>query len=124
MILLALSLAAAPLCIARVHDGDTIRLCSGERVRLVNIDAPELFGSERCSRAAARRLAGSRNPPWCDYGKGERARDALARFVSDGTVRLQRVGTDHYGRTLARVTVNGKDAGRYLISSGLARPWR
>ena len=41
--LLALSLAAA--CVATVHDGDTVRLCSGERVRIANIDAPELTGS-------------------------------------------------------------------------------
>ena len=124
MLFLALSLAAAPVCIARVHDGDTVRLCSGERIRIEDIDAPELFRSERCSAAAARRLEGSRNPPWCDYSKGERARDALAQFLAEGPVRMQRTGTDHYGRTLARLSVNGVDAGRYLISIGLARRWR
>ncbi|WP_292940079.1 thermonuclease family protein [Novosphingobium sp.] len=124
MLLLALSLAAAPVCIARVHDGDTVRLCSGERIRIEDIDAPELFRSQRCSPAAARRLEGSRNPPWCDYTKGERARDALALFLAHGPVKLKRTGTDRYGRTLARIWVNGVDAGRYLISRGLARRWR
>jgi endonuclease YncB( thermonuclease family) len=124
MLLLALSLAAAPVCIARVHDGDTVRLCSGERIRIEDIDAPELFRSERCSAGAARRLAGSRNPPWCDYTKGERARAALAAFLATGQPRITRFGTDSYGRTLARITVNGVDAGRYLMSRGLARRWR
>ena len=123
MILIALSLAAAPLCIETVHDGDSVRLCSGERVRLDDIDAPEVFGSPRCSRASVRRLMESRNPAWCDYTQGERARNALARFLASGSVLLQRTGMDHYGRTLARLTVNGQDAGRYLISRGLARPW-
>ncbi|WP_179504335.1 MULTISPECIES: thermonuclease family protein [unclassified Sphingomonas] len=105
-----------------VHDGDTIR-CGAERVRLVNIDAPELAGSERCSRASRRRLAGSRNPSWCDYMLGERSRDALAALVDGGTTTIAPVGRDRYGRILARVTVDGRDAGAYLIRHGLARPW-
>lgn len=124
MLLLALSLAATPICIARVHDGDSIRLCSGERVRIANIDAPELFGSERCSATAARRLRESANPPWCDYAKGERARDALAAFLVRGSIQLQRVGIDRYGRTLARISAGGRDVGDYLIEQGLARRWR
>ena len=124
MLLLALSLAATPVCIARVHDGDTVRLCSGERIRIMDIDAPELFRSERCSPPSVRRLQYSPNPAWCDYTKGERARGALAQFLSHGTIRLQRTGTDRYGRTLARISVNGVDAGRYLIRRGLARRWR
>jgi micrococcal nuclease len=124
MLLLALSLAATPVCMARVHDGDTVRLCSGERIRIVDIDAPELFRSERCSPARVAQLADSPNPAWCDYTKGERARDALAQFLSRGQIRLQRTGTDRYGRTLARISVGGVDAGRYLIRLGLARRWR
>lgn len=106
-----------------VHDGDTIR-CGAERVRLVNIDAPELAGSERCSRASRRRLAGSRNPAWCDDALGERSRDALAALVAQGSTTLEPVGRDRYGRLLARVSVNGQDAGAYLIGQGLARRWR
>lgn len=121
--LLALALATFPACVARVSDGDTIRLCSGERVRLMGIDAPELVGSERCSTKSRARLAGSRNPSWCDYSKAERSRAALARFIARGTVRVERHGLDRYRRTLARVTVNGRDAGEWLISLGLARPW-
>ena len=37
---------------------------------------------------------------------------------------ITRLGTDPYGRTLATVSVNGVDAGDYLVAQGLARPWR
>jgi len=41
-------LAAAVLCLSpTVHDGDTIR-CGSERVRIANIDAPELSDSPKC----------------------------------------------------------------------------
>lgn len=120
-----MSLAAAvSVCVARVTDGDSLRLCSGERVRLIGIDAPELIGSSRCAPAALARLKNSRNPPWCDHARGEQARAALAQFIASGPVQIERRGLDAYGRTLARVTVNGRDAGDRLISRGLARPWR
>jgi len=106
-----------------VHDGDTIR-CGVERVRIVNIDAPELNGSERCSQASRRRLAGSRNPAWCDGTLGIRSRDALAALLSQGTTRIVPVGRDRYGRLLARVVVDGRDAGAYLVNIGLARRWQ
>ena len=117
--LIALLALAAAICIApAVHDGDTIR-CGRERVRLVNIDAPEVPGSPRCED-----LRKGRNPSWCDYRLGERSRSALSAFLAAGTVQIERKGRDQYGRTLARVTVNGKDAGAYLVSRGLARWWR
>lgn len=99
-----------------VHDGDTIR-CGAERIRLADIDAPELPGSPKCER---------RRSPYtnCDYAAGMRARDALRGFLARGPVSIERIGTDRYGRTLARVTVNGVDAGRYLVRRGLARWWR
>ena len=40
-----------------------------------------------------------------------------------GPVKIQRQGLDQYGRTLARVVVNGIDAGEWLIRRGLARRW-
>lgn len=114
---------AAAVCLAvQVHDGDTIR-CGAERIRVANIDAPELPGSPRCDAARVRQLAGSRNPAWCDYQRGQQARDALAAFLATGPVMVIRYGTDRYGRTLARLMVNGKDAGQYLRSLGLARRW-
>ncbi|PNU06488.1 thermonuclease family protein [Novosphingobium guangzhouense] len=119
-----MSLILAAACIASVHDGDTVRLCSGERVRLANIDAPEVAGSPRCTARNRARLANSKNPPWCDTERGSASRDALRAFLSSGLPSIQRNGSDRYGRTLATLSVNGVDAGSYLIASGLAKPWR
>lgn len=104
-------------CILSVHDGDGIRLCSGERIRIANIDAPEMSGSPKCEDRR-------RSYAWCDFALGVRSRDALRAFVRTGPVALQRQGADRYGRTLANVSVNGKDAGSHLIGLGLAKPWR
>ena len=114
MFLLTL-LAPAALCIDHVHDGDTFTLCGGEKIRLADIDAPELPASPKCSR---------RKTGWCDYNLGYRSRDALQWFLASGPVVIQRRGTDPYGRTLAVATVNGQSAGAYLIHLGLARRWR
>jgi len=99
----------------KVHDGDTIR-CGTERVRLLDIDAPELPGSPKCEGYRAARA-------WCDFDTGYKSRDALREFLAQGPVGLHRQGKDKYGRTLAVVEVNGQSAGQYLISLGLARPW-
>jgi endonuclease YncB( thermonuclease family) len=117
-------LAAAGLCIASIHDGDTLRLCDGERVRLSNIDAPDLQDSPRCSPQKRQRVAGPKNPAWYDYRAGEQSRNALRAFVLAGRVSIERFGQDRYGLTLARIYVGNQDAGEYLISRGLARPWR
>lgn len=112
-----IALAAAFICASPiVHDGDTIR-CGSERVRIANIDAPELPDSPKCHDRRA-------SYAWCDYQAGYASRDALAAFLQQGAVRVERVGVDRYGRTLARVLVNGQDAGSYLIGLGLAKPWR
>ena len=110
------ALAAAAVCVSPVvHDGDTIR-CGAERVRLVDIDAPELPGSPRCTDL--------RRSGWCDFELAYQSRDALRTFLGAGPVEIQREGVDRYGRTLARVLVRGRDAGAYLVEIGLAKPWR
>lgn len=117
MSLLHILASGAALCASpSVHDGDTIR-CGAERIRIANIDAPELPDSPKCRD---RRKPSS----WCDYQKGYAARDALQAFLAGRGARIQRLGPDRYGRTLARITVNGKDAGAYLVGLGLARWWK
>lgn len=114
---LGLAASAALACASvTVHDGDSIR-CGGERIRIANIDAPEMPDSPKC-KDARRKYA------WCDFQLAYDARDALSALLSRGEVQIRRLGTDPYGRTLARVTVNGIDAGEYLVSKGLARRWR
>ncbi len=101
-----------------VVDGDTFWL-DGEKIRIVNIDAPETPGSARCKE-----LRFGKNPSWCDYSLGIKARDGLLAFLSGGEMEIFRQGQDKYGRTLANVAVNGRDAGDYLIANGLARAWQ
>lgn len=114
---LPLILAAAILCTSpSVYDGDSLK-CRSERIRIANIDAPELPGSPKCEDAR-------RSYAWCDFATGYRARDALRAFLAGGRVMFERQGQDRYGRTLARVTVNGQDAGEYLVRQRLARRWR
>lgn len=107
-------IAAATICIAYVHDGDSIRLCDVERIRIANIDAPELPGSPKCER-------GRRG--WCDFRLAAQSREALQVFLASGPVAIQRQGQDAHGRTLARVSAGGRDAGQYLVRAGLARRW-
>lgn len=121
-LLLALtSPAAAPgdqFCIARIHDGDTIRRCDGQRLRLADIDAPELRGSPACATPQQRATR------WCDYEAGIAARDALAGLMASGSVQIVYLGrNDRYRRPLVRVLVGGRDAGEMLIARGLARRW-
>jgi micrococcal nuclease len=116
MPIFAILAAATTLCVGSVHDGDTIRTCEGERIRIENIDAPEMRGSPKCND---RRRNG-----WCDYPLALQSRDALAAFLAKGHAKILRSGKDRYGRTLATIAVRGRDAGEYLIAQGLARPWR
>ena len=79
---------AEPIDHCTATDGDTIR-CSGERIRLLGIDAPEL--PDHCRRG--RRCAPG--DPWAS------TRSLSGAMV--GRLTIDRVGTDHYGRTLALV---------------------
>ncbi len=92
-----------PTC---VIDGDTIRL-EGERIRLLAIDAPELF-SPRCE---------------AEYQLAAHARDRLADILSAEPWRVVRDGTDRYGRTLAKLRLERGWAGTILVREGLAHWW-
>lgn len=101
-----------------VVDGDTFWI-KGEKVRIVGIDAPETSGSDRCKY-----LRSGKNPSWCDFELGSKARTALGTLLSRGPVKIHRQGQDKYGRTLATVSVNGRDVGGALFEQGFARRWR
>jgi micrococcal nuclease len=94
----------------RAIDGDTIA-CGAARIRILNIDTPELGAHARCPAEAA--LA-------------ERARQFTARRLAAGTVEIRLDGKrprDRYGRALAWVLVDNRDLGEELIAAGLARRW-
>ncbi|WP_082438732.1 MULTISPECIES: thermonuclease family protein [unclassified Sphingomonas] len=89
-------------------DGDTLR-CDRERIRLLAIDAPELPG--HCRR-------GRRCVPGDPYASTR----SLAEMLS-GRAEIARVARDRYGRTLARVRVNGVDLSDYQLRTGAAQRW-
>lgn len=100
----ALSLCTAGPRFTCVHDGDTF-WHRGEKIRISDIDTPELNG--QC--ATERELA-------------KKARNRLLSIMQE-PYRINRHGEDRYGRTLAVVTVNGRSVGDMLVSEGLARTW-
>ena len=113
---MSIILAGAALCQSPfVEDGDTIR-CGTERVRLAQIDAPELSSNPRCWKRGTHYL-------WCDETAGLKARAALERFLAQGKVRIVRLGYDRFGRTVARVYVQGSDASEHLRQLGLVKRW-
>lgn len=93
---------------ASVVDGDTVRI-HGTRMRLLDIDAPEIF-HPRCAR---------------ETEIGAAAKTRLAELLAAGPMRLADSGErDDYGRPLVRINVNGQDVGQVLMREGLAVVWR
>jgi micrococcal nuclease len=92
--------------IRRVVDGDTLVLESGERVRLIGIDTPELARDGRPAE------------PWA-----EEARDYLRQAVDGGGISLgfDREERDQYGRRLAYVYRQGRLINEEIIRQGLSR---
>jgi micrococcal nuclease len=93
--------------VARVGDGDTIDLADGSRVRLVQIDAPEL-GEGEC------------------YGR--QAAEALRELLPEGaTVRLEpdpRLDdVDRFGRLLRYVHLGDTNVNLELVRRGAASVW-
>jgi micrococcal nuclease len=108
-LILASTVAMAETGPCRAIDGDTF-VCFGERIRLENIDAPELHA--RCEREL-------------DAAK---AAKLFAQHALDGSMRIEvvvfeRRSKDRYGRTLAKVLVDGDDLGELIVAAGLARPY-
>jgi endonuclease YncB( thermonuclease family) len=93
--------------VSEVVDGDTIRLANGTRVRLVQIDAPELRGGECYARAARQHLIALLPA------------DSRIRLAFDP--RLDRI--DRFGRQLAYLFVGGKNLNLALVRRGAAAPW-
>lgn len=92
------------------HDGDTIALRNGQRVRLVQIDTPEVFFGVECYGRAASRTTKALLPV------GSRVR----LFVEPATDRV-----DQYGRLLRYVVrVNGGlNVNIRLVAVGAAAPY-
>ncbi|HEV2079698.1 MAG TPA: thermonuclease family protein, partial [Allosphingosinicella sp.] len=95
--------------LGRAGDGDSLRI--GEnRIRLHGIDAPEL--DQSCTRDGRA------------WACGQEAADQLRRLVTGRELRCDPVGTDPYGRTLARCYQRGVDINRIMVESGYAVAYR
>jgi micrococcal nuclease len=93
--------------VASVYDGDTLSLRDGRRVRLLQIDTPEL-GSGECYSRAARTALVALAPP------GKKA-------VLEADPALDRI--DRYGRLLRYVKRNGVNVNLELARRGAAAPY-
>ena len=91
-----------------VVDGDTIWL-DGIKIRIADIDTPEVF-SPQCAAEA-------------DLGR--QATERLLALVNAGPFELMLDGrdADRYGRKLRILERDGRSLGGVLVAEGLARPW-
>ena len=92
--------------VARVNDGDTLTLSDGAKIRLVQIDAPEL--TTDCYGRAAQRALTSLAPA-----------GARVRLVRDPALDDR----DRYGRLLRYVFVGETDVNVELVRRGAASPY-
>ncbi|MCA1732223.1 MAG: thermonuclease family protein [Acidobacteria bacterium] len=95
--------------VTRIADGDTLTVQSErgpERIRFLGIDAPEM-----------------------NWGKGRpdcgavESRDAVRRLVEGKRVRIERRGTDDYGRTLAIVHLEKAPQGMAALERTSVNEW-
>lgn len=81
-------------CIAAAAvDGDSIRCKNVGQVRLLGIDAPDRTSSRPCREGFGDHV--------CNDALTRRAKIAMQQALSLGPVRVDPVGKDRYGRTLA-----------------------
>ena len=92
--------------VSYIYDGDTLTLRSGGKVRLVQIDTPEL------------------SPAEC---YGIQSRDLLRKMVGTSTIQLRKEpaspNKDSNRRLLRYVIVGSKNLNLELVKQGAAAPW-
>lgn len=105
------SLCSGPIRETCVIDGDTFWY-RGEKVRIADINAPEVSAPGCAAEAAL----------------GARATDRLAGLLNAGPFTLAPGDPgrdrDRYGRLLREVTREGESLGEMLVEEGLAETWR
>ncbi len=104
-----------------VYDGDTIMLNDGEKVRLIGIDCPEEWESDKLSRDAQR----SGQDIAVIKAMGKKAHDFTQNLVLNKKVRLEfdLEKRDKYDRLLAYLYLSdGKFVNEAIIKEGYAYP--
>ena len=99
--------ASAAVTITKVYDGDTITLSTGERVRLLQIDTPELSPEECYAEEARSALVGLLN--------------SQGQLTLKADPKLDKV--DRYGRLLRYVYIGKTNINLKLVEIGAAAPY-
>lgn len=101
LLLITLTLFGKPVKVIRVVDGDTFIIETGERVRVIGINAPEM-----------------------KTAYGEPAKEHLLALIDGKTVDLQpdhiSADKDVYGRLLRYVYLDGVDINKKMVTDGYA----
>lgn len=84
--------------VIRVIDGDTVETASGAKIRLAGIGAPEY-------------------PNGC---LSLESRNRLEQFTREQTVRIEKVGIDHFGREVSYLYNRNLDVNKAMVSEGYA----
>jgi len=99
-------LVPAAANVARIHDGDTLTTTSGVKVRLLQIDTPEI------------------SPAEC---YGAEAREALIKLIGTSTITLEKDSVsddkDRFGRSLRYVRLGKVNVNLKLVEIGAATPY-
>lgn len=90
--------AGEQMRVVRVIDGDTFVIKTGERVRLIGLDAPEAG------------VCGS-----------DEATERLSDLVAGRTIKIDREDRDTWGRRLGMVDADGVNVNMKMVESGWAR---
>jgi len=107
------------IVVQRAVDGDTLKLASGERVRLIGVDTPEVHESVKLYRDARR----SNQDIKAIQALGKKASDFTKKLVEGKPVRLEFdvEKKDRYGRLLAYVYLqDGTFVNAEIIRQGYA----
>lgn len=109
----------------RFRDNDTInchvvKVCDGDTIRVYH---KSTFNRKKVSFLV--RLYGIDAPEMAHFGMGEQpfAKESTAllkKKVLDKTVKITKLGTDHYGRCIGRVVMDGLDLSVFMVKNGMA----
>ena len=92
--------------IKNCYDGDTCTTESGEKIRLACIDAPEIRGKN------------------ADPLKAEASKEFINNLLSNKKVKIKRIDTDRYGRTVAEIFIEGTNIQKLMVQNGFAKIYR
>ena len=92
--------------IKNCYDGDTCTTESGEKIRLACIDAPEIRGKN------------------ADPLKAKASKEFINNLLSNKKVKIKRIDTDRFGRTVAEIFVEGTNIQKLMVQNGFAKIYR